>query len=295
MRRPRRDAVVSAGSGIALVTGAGGNVGSEVCAELLRRGVPLRPPCSTSAMLRAYLTASPRRPSISRALRPTLRPSRASTAAFLMRPPHMAQAGAFDPFIAAMRAAGVRQVVFLSLLGAEKNPLVPHHAIEKRLRASGLGWTMVRPAFFMQNLTTTHLADLRAGRIVVPAGEGRTSFIDVRDVGAVAALALAEEGHVGKAYSITGGEALTYDECAALLSEASGLRIVYTRPSGRQFARHMAAQGFPPDHIRVMRGIYLVCRLRMAGRITDELPRLLGRPALTFAEFARDSSPRLVM
>jgi uncharacterized protein YbjT (DUF2867 family) len=210
-----------------------------------------------------------------------------------MRPPHMAEAAAFDPFIAAMCAAGVRQVAFLSLLGVEKNPLVPHHAIEKRLRDSGLGWTMVRPAFFMQNLTTTHLADLRAGRIVVPAGGGRTSFIDVRDIGAVAALTLAEDGHVGKAYSITGGEALTYDDCAVLLSEASGRRIVYTRPSGREFARHMAAQGFPPDYIRVMRGIYLVCRLHMAGRITDELPRLLGRPAITFARFARDSASLL--
>jgi hypothetical protein len=52
----------------------------------------------------------------------------------------------------------------------------------------------------------------------------------------------------------------------------------------------MAAQGFPPDYIRVMRGTYLVCRLHMAGRITAELPRLLGRPAITFARFARDSA-----
>jgi hypothetical protein len=84
-----------------------------------------------------------------------------------------------------------------------------------------------------------------------------------------------------------------HDENAALLSEAGGRRIVYTRPSGREFARHLAAQGFPPDYIRVMRGIYLVCRLHMAGRITDELPRLLGRPAITFARFARDGASLL--
>lgn len=171
--------------------------------------------------------------------------------------------------------------------------MVPHHAIEKRLRDSRLGWMTVRPAFFMQNMTTTHLADLRAGRHVVPAGNGRTGFIDVRDIGAVAALTLAEDGHVGKAYSISGGEALTYDECVALLSEAGGRRIVYTCPSGREFARHMAAQGFLPDYIRVMRGIYLACRLHMAGSITDELPRLLRRPAITFARFARNSASLL--
>lgn len=284
---------MSAGSGIALVTGAGGNVGREVCAELLRRGVPLR------AAARDERDAAAVPGGVTWVPFDFMRPETYAAAlegvdrVFLMRPPHMAEAAAFDSFIVAMRAAGVRQVAFLSLLGVEKNPLVPHHAIEKRLRESGLGWTMVRPAFFMQNLTTTHLADLRAGCIVVPAGNGRTSFIDVRDIGAVAALTLAEDGHVGKAYSITGGEALTYDECAALLSEASGRRIVYTRPSGREFARHMAAQGFPPDYVRVMRGIYLVCRLHMAGRITDELPRLLGRPAITFARFARDSASLL--
>lgn len=284
---------MSAGAGIALVTGAGGNVGREVCAELLRRGVPLRAAALDERDAAAVPGGVPWAPF------DFARPETYAAAlegvdrVFLMRPPHMAEAAAFDPFIAAMRAAGVRRIAFLSLLGVEKNPVVPHHAIEKRLRDSGLGWTMVRPAFFMQNLTTTHLADLRAGLIVVPAGSGRTSFIDVRDIGAVAALTLAEDGHVGKAYSITGGAALTYDECAALLSEASGRRIVYTRPTGREFARHMASQGFPPDYVRVMRGIYLVCRLHMAGRITDELPRLLGRPAITFARFARDSASLL--
>ena len=281
---------MSARSGIALVTGASGNVGREVCAELLRCGVPLRAAALDERDAAAVPGGVPWAPF------DFGRPETHAAAlegvdrVFLVRPPHMAEAAAFDPFIAAMRAAGVRQVAFLSLLGVEKNPVVPHHAIEKRLRSSGLGWTMVRPAFFMQNLTTTHLADLRAGRIVVPAGGGRTSFIDVRDIGAAAALTLAEDGHVGKAYSVTGGEALTYGECAALLSEAGGRRIVYTRPSGREFARHMAAQGFPPDYVRVMRGIYLVCRLHLAGRITDELPRLLGRPAISFARFARDSA-----
>jgi uncharacterized protein YbjT (DUF2867 family) len=273
-----------------LVTGATGNVGREVLAELLRRGVPLRA-CALDARDAERLPApAPWTPldfSQPASFGPALE---GVERVFLLRPPHMDKAAAFEPFLAAMKSRGVAQVTFLSLLGVEKNPVVPHHGIEKRLRASGLACTMIRPAFFMQNLTTTHLADLRAGRIVVPAGNGRTSFIDVRDIGAAAALTLAEDGHEGKVYSVTGPEALTYDECAALLSEACGRRIVYTHPSGREFARHMTAQGFPPDYVRVMRGIYLVCRLHLAGRVTDELPRLLGRPAITFARFARENA-----
>lgn len=210
---------------------------------------------------------------------------------FLMRPPHMADAEAFRPFLSAMRESGVQQVVFLSLLGVEKNPVVPHHAIEKAIVASGLGYTMLRPSFFMQNLSTTHLEDIVSrGEIIVPAGNGRTSFIDVRDIAAAAVVVLTEEGHVGRGYSLTGSEALTYSDCARLLSETSERTVVYTKPSGREFAAHMATQGHSEDFIKVMRAIYLVAKLRMAGTITGELRELIGREPITFAQFARDNA-----
>jgi len=92
-------------------------------------------------------------------------------------------------------AHGVRHVVFLSLLGAERNPILPHTKIEKVLMASGAAWTMLRCGFFMQNLNTTHLADIREyDDLFIPAGGGKTSFIDVRDIGAVAARILMEVG-----------------------------------------------------------------------------------------------------
>jgi uncharacterized protein YbjT (DUF2867 family) len=150
---------------------------------------------------------------------------------------------------------------------------------------------MLRPSFFMQNLSTTHLEDIVSrGEIVVPAGNGRTSFIDVRDIAAAAVAVLTQDGHVGKAYSLTGSEALTYSDCARLISEASGRTVIYTNPSGREFAKHMAAQGHSADFIKVMRAIYLVAKLRMAGTITGELRELIGREPITFAQFARDNA-----
>jgi uncharacterized protein YbjT (DUF2867 family) len=280
-------------SGTILVTGATGNVGAEVLRELVERGADVRAAALDDADAAKLPVGVPF------ALFDFDDPAMFGPAlegvdrVFLMRPPHMADAASFEPFLAAMRDAGVRQVAFLSLLGVEKNPVVPHHHIEKALKASGLGWTMLRPSFFMQNLTTTHLADLQRGVIVVPAGNGRTSFIHVRDIGAAAAVVLTEDGHLSEAYAITGSEALTYAQCADLLSDASGRPITYTRPGDRAFARHMKTQGFPPDFIKVMRGIYLICRLRMGGRVTDELPRLIGRPATGFADYAHQVAPLL--
>ena len=270
-----------------LITGATGNVGAEVVRLLATRGRDVRAAVRNPERLPELPAGAhgvefdfSRPETFEAALKGVRR-------VFFMRPPHISDASVFDPFLLAMKAADVEQVVFLSLLGVERNPVVPHHAIEKRLKASGLGWTMLRPGFYMQNLSTTHLADIRdRGEIVVPAGMGRTSLIDACDIAHAAVAVLTQPGHVGRGYSLTGSEALTYEECAQQLSQATGRAIRYTRPSGRAFARHMEAQGHDREFVKVMRGIYLVAKLRMAGTVTDELSRLIGRRPTTFAEFA---------
>lgn len=276
--------------GTVLVTGAAGNVGTEVVRGLLAGNERVRGAVLSQEVDRLATGAEP---VIFDFEDPATFPAALEGVdrVFLMRPPHMGDAAAFEPFLGAMRDAGVRQVVFLSLLGVERNPVVPHHAIEKRLKASGLGWTMLRPSFFMQNLSTTHLADIRdLGKIIVPAGGGRTSLIDVRDIAAAAVVVLTESGHLGKAYALTGAEALTYYECAAMLSEACDRTIEYTSPSGAAFSRHMSGRGFPKAFITVMRGIYLVAKVRMAGTITDDLKTLIGREPISFRRFAADNA-----
>lgn len=116
---------------------------------------------------------------------------------------------------------------------APSNPIVPHGRIEDDLRASDMAWTFVRAAYFMQNLSTTHALDIRRrDEIYLPAGrDSRTAHVDARDVAAVAAVALTEPGHTGRAYVPTGPAALTYDECAAILSDVLGRPIHYADPT----------------------------------------------------------------
>ena len=82
---------------------------------------------------------------------------------------------------------------------------------------------------------TFHQRFQQRNEIVVPAGKGKTSFIDVRNIAAVAALALTETGHANQAYDLTGSEALDDDEVAAILSQALGRPITYREPSLFQF------------------------------------------------------------
>jgi uncharacterized protein YbjT (DUF2867 family) len=209
---------------------------------------------------------------------------------FLMRPPQIADVKHYlFPVIDRARSLGVEQIVFLSLLGAERNPVVPHHKVEAYLRAREAPFTFLRPSFYMQNLNTTHRAEIRDDdEICVPVGNAKTSFIDVRDIGAVAAKTLTEPGHVGKAYALTGGEALDYYEVAELFTEVLGRTITYTDPSILAFIRRRRALGTPWKFVMVMVGLYTATRLGTADRVTGTVARFLGRPPLSLRQYIED-------
>lgn len=209
---------------------------------------------------------------------------------FLMRPPAISDTKRhINPLIDAARAAGVGQIVFLSLIGADRNPVIPHRAVERHLETAGVPYTLLRAGFFMQNMSTTHRADIiERGEVLVPAGGGRTAFIDTRDIAAVAARTLTEAGHAGQAYPLTGAESLDYHEVAAIMGDELGRPIVYRRPSLLRFARAMRARGAAADYIAVMLGIYLTTRLGLAAGVDPTAARLLGRPPIAMRQFVRD-------
>jgi uncharacterized protein YbjT (DUF2867 family) len=266
-----------------LVTGATGNVGTEVLRLLAQAGEPavagIRAPRAEQAVRLDFEDAA----SFSPALEGVDR-------VFLVRPPAISNVKqGILPFLRAAADARVRHVVFLSLLGAEKNRFVPHRAIEDFLRESGMEWTFLRASFFMQNLSTTHRADIRdRNEIDVPAGRGTTSFVDARDVAAAAARVITQPGHARRAYDLTGAEALTYGEVARIFSEVLGRPVTYRNPSIPGFVRRMRRGGHPWPFVLVMAGIYTTARLGLAGRLSDDLPWLLGRAPITMRRFVQD-------
>ncbi|MGY1831753.1 SDR family oxidoreductase [Geodermatophilus sp. SYSU D01180] len=273
-----------------LVAGATGTVGSEVVRRLARRGASVRAGARDPQRAVAALPAGV--PAVWLDLEdPASWPAAldGAEALFLLRPPDVARVERLQPFLDAVVAAGVRRVVLLSVQAAGRNPLLPHRALEKRVEATGLAWTHLRPANFLQNLLTVHREEIRdRSRISVPAGNGRTAHVDVRDLAEVAATALTEPGHEGRAYELTGQEAPTFAEIAATLSAVLGRPVVYPRPGAVVFVRQQLAEGTPPGLVLVMTLLFTTTRLGLAARTTDDLARLLGREPTPLRRFVED-------
>lgn len=272
-----------------LITGATGNV-----------GLPILEQFSEPRRLRAGLRSGNERPLPPNVASVTFDFADPATWApalhginrmFLLRPPQITDVdGVFVPLIEAAQAAGVQHVVFLSLLGVENNRVVPHYKIEQALLNSRMNWTFLRASYFMQNLNTTHREEIRTeDEIIVPVGKGKTSFIDARDVGAVAALVLAGDPiHHGQAYDLTGSEALTYWTVAHIFSEELGRSIRYNDPSVLRFWRHKRAQGHPRLYVLVMEYLYFMTRRGLSAEVSPVAAALLGRPPISLRQYVRD-------
>ncbi len=277
------------------ITGATGNVGIEVIDSLRSLVVPLeiiagvRNPVGDTAKLAAYNVQ----------LRSIDFTNLGTYDAaldgcdylFLMRPPPISDvAKYYKPLIAAAKKVGIAHIVFLSVQGVEKSSIIPHHKIEAWLRDCGIPYTFLRPAYFMQNFTTTLHKDLvEKCRIFLPAGRAKFTLIDVRDIGLVAATILsAPAKHAGNAYELTSGEALSFRRMAKRLSDSLGRSIKYVSPSLLGFYLAKRAEGILRPLILVMMALHYLPRFQKTPHVADSVKALTGKPPRTFSEFIAD-------
>lgn len=272
-----------------LVTGATGRVGREVVRSLLDRGQPV-----VAAAMDEQDAGHVQDQAEARLFDfgvPETYPGafEGVSKLFLMRPPQITDVKRYlFPVVDYARDAGIEHVAFLSLIGIEQNKRVPHYKVEQYLEPSGVPYTFLRPSFYMQNLDTIHRQEIVDGVIAVPVGKGKTSFVDVRDIGAVAAKVLSEPGHENRTYELTGGEALDYHQVADLFTEVLGRKVTYTDPSLPRFVWETVARGTKLPYALVMAFLYTQTKRGMADRVTDQVEQLLGRPPTTMRQYIED-------
>jgi uncharacterized protein YbjT (DUF2867 family) len=275
-----------------LVTGATGNVGREVVRALVEQGRAVR-----AAVRRTKDGEALRSEGVETVVLDFQDPDTFAPAAegvgaiFLLRPPAIAKVKpTLNAFLDVVAATGPRHVVFLSVQGADRNPLVPHHAVEQHLLGGGLPWTFLRPGFFAQNLADAYRIDIRDDdRLFVPAEEGRVAFVDARDIADVAARCLGHAHHQGRAYTLTGAEALTFAEVAELLTAALGRRITYERAGRQEYFAHLRRRhGLAWAQSAVQTILHVGLAFGDAATIDPTLGTLLGRPPRTMRGFIAD-------
>jgi uncharacterized protein YbjT (DUF2867 family) len=169
-----------------------------------------------------------------------------------------------------------------------------HRPIEKVIESSGLAWTFLRPNSFMQNVVTYMGEIIKAEAAFYSAsGEAKISHVNARDIAAVAVKALTEPTHAGKAYTLTGPEALTYDELANDLSKVLGRPISHISLPPSDLKQGMLAEGMPEEIADRMLDLERYFREDKAGRITNDIKQVTGRDPRRFSQYARDCASSL--
>jgi uncharacterized protein YbjT (DUF2867 family) len=184
----------------------------------------------------------------------------------------------------------VKHIIFLSVQGVEKSKLIPHYKIERAILASKIGYTFLRPAYFMQNFTTNLLDDLvKHQQVFLPAGHAKFTLVDVRNIGEVAALILNNShDHINRCYELTSNTALTFTEMASILTAHLGENITYTSPSLLGFYLKKRHQGIAPMFILVMMMLHYLPRFQKAPKPTNDILTLTGNAPITFEQFVFD-------
>ncbi|MHA6246721.1 SDR family oxidoreductase [Pontibacter sp. CAU 1760] len=190
------------------------------------------------------------------------------------------------------KQAGVKHIVKLSVIGADATPGLQigrwHREVEQYIEASGIAYTFLRPTSFMQNFANYDAESIKKdGKFYHPTGNGRVSHIDVRDIAAVAVAILTSTGHEGKAYELTGPEALSGKEVASILSEVTGKPVDFV-DIPEDDARSAMLQHMPLWMVDAMLELQRAYKENMLEKTTDAVQQLTGRTPHTFRQFATD-------
>ena len=274
-----------------LVTGATGNVGSQVVEQLIASGVTPR------VAVRSINKAESLKKAGSEPVEMDLdRPETVQSAltgvdkVFLVSPfvPNMVELTAI--LIEAAKRANVQQIVKLSALAQPGIALSKwHEEMEKAITSSNIPFTFLRPNGFMQNFVNAMAESIKSDNaFYLNAGDGKVSFVDTRDIASVAVAALITSGHEGQSYTITGAQALSHAESAAILSQVLGRTINYVDVPEDVVRQGMQGAGMPEPTVNALLELYASYKAGQAATVSPIVEQVTGKQPISFEQFAKD-------
>ena len=275
-----------------LVTGATGTVGGEVVRQLLAAGQPVRAlvrPGSAAPKLGNHAEIA-----VGDAGRPeTLDAALRGIERMYLLLPMVPALRQWDAgIVLAAQRAGVRHVVKHSNMGAQDGAGTTmqrwHRAGEMLIESSGMAWTFIRPTGYMTNALGWADMIKSQGAVYAPGGDGRLAVVDPRDIAAVAVAALTEPGHEGRAYDVTGPEALSAAEQVKTISDEIGKPVTHIdipEPAARE---SMISAGMPAEIADALTEFMTDVRAGRSATVSDAVMKVTGQPARTFAAWVRE-------
>lgn len=272
-----------------LVTGATGTLGRAIVEAAVSAGLSVRQAVRNTAKANKKAEAV----QFDYADVSTISPALEGTSALvLLAPPLDANAPALlGPAISAAKLGKVEQIVLISAFGVNHNEQAPMRIVEHLVIDSGVPYTILRPNFFMENFSEgPQVGSIRGqNAIFLAAGEGKTSFISVKDIAAVVVAAL-QQNATGQEIDLTGPEALDHTEVASIISKAAGRTIQYHSLSEDQMLEGARSHGVPEPMVTYLGMLYGVVRAGHAAAVAPFPESLAGRKPATFQEFAEQAN-----
>lgn len=186
--------------------------------------------------------------------------------------------------------AGAAHVVTVSAMGMEVREDLPIRRLERHIESLGVDYTFLRPNFYMQAFGEGFLGERirRTGVFRMPVRDARVSIVDGRDVAAVAAAALTSDEHAGRAYTLTGPDALTHEEVAGIIASVSGRDVRFETCTDEEMLGWLVGAGWDRDVAGVVIAMYQSVRGGVREAVTPDILTVLGRPARSFPDFAAE-------
>lgn len=269
-----------------LVIGATGNVGSHLVKTLVGRGEKVR-----------AASRNPQPVSGAEAVRVDLADLATVKAAFdgvdrayiVVPPAERDPASLLKPVIEEAARRKIK-VVLQSAIGVDADDNIPMRQAELLLERSGTPFVILRPNWFSDNFVSYWGHDIANGTIEVAAGEGKSSFIDARDIADSAAGALTSDAFNGQAFVLTGPEALSYGEASTILSKVYGKAVGYRALDDDAFIAKLTPI-LGEDYARFLATIFYPVRENWTAPVTDAVERLAGHAPRSLEQWARDNAP----
>ncbi|MCM5661650.1 NmrA family NAD(P)-binding protein [Galbibacter mesophilus] len=209
---------------------------------------------------------------------------------FLLRPPQIADVDTFfKPLLETAKSVGVQQIIFLSVQGAEKSKMIPHYKIEKLILKLNFKYIFIRPSYFMQNLTTTLLPEIKTRKqITLPSGKAKFNWVDVKNIGENTAICIHDfNDFKNQALEITGKENKNFFEVTEIMSRIIGEEIRFRSVNPISFYIKKRREGMPKEFVLVMLILHFLPRFQKVPKLSNAFQKITGKQPTSLEEFIK--------